>query len=276
MPKTILVLLDGCSYKAATENLGYPEHLVEAGAGAKYRIRGELPSSSRPIYETLLTGLPVSAHGIWNNLTIRQSQCEHVFSLCRKNGLSTAAAAYCWMSELYVRAPFDPLRDRFLENTDSAIQHGMFYFEDNYPDSHVFADATYLLRRYDPDFLLIHPMNIDEAGHAHTAVSPQYAAAAAKANILLSMVLPDLLQAGYSAVVLADHGMNALGLHGGNTAEQRETALYLFAPSARCGNFCRRPLSQLSVAPLICKCLGIAPSEHMRALEELEVDFFEK
>jgi predicted AlkP superfamily pyrophosphatase or phosphodiesterase len=276
MPKTILVLLDGCTFQAATENLGYMEHLVEACAAAKYRVRGELPSSSRPMYETLLTGLPVIVHGIWSNLTVRPSKCENIFSLCRKNGLTTAAAAYSWMSELYVRAPFDPLRDRFLNDEQSAIQHGIFYFEDDYPDSHVFADAAYLLGRHNPDFQLIHSMNIDDIGHAHTSASPQYAAAAAKANILLSMLLPDLIAAGYSVIVTADHGMNAYGLHGGNTAEQRETALYLVAPSSKRGNFARLPISQLSVAPLICKCLGIPPSREMRTLTELEVEFFEE
>ena len=33
--------------------------------------------------------------------------------------------------------------------------------------NHVFADADVLLRRHSPDFLLIHPMNIDNEGHRH-------------------------------------------------------------------------------------------------------------
>ena len=55
MSKTILVLADGLNFDAAAENLGYAEHLIESGKGAKYKVRGELPSLSRPMYETLLT-----------------------------------------------------------------------------------------------------------------------------------------------------------------------------------------------------------------------------
>ena len=55
MSKTIVVLLDACGYEVGTEYLGYLEHLVDYGMAAKYRVRGELPSMSRPMYETLLT-----------------------------------------------------------------------------------------------------------------------------------------------------------------------------------------------------------------------------
>ncbi|HWR23708.1 MAG TPA: alkaline phosphatase family protein [Feifaniaceae bacterium] len=275
MAKTVFILLDGCNYRTATENLGYLEHLTEAGAIAKHRVRGELPASSRPMYETLLTGLPVLEHGVASNLAVRLSRCENIFSLCRKNGLSTAAAAYCWISELYVRAPFSHKTDRFLNDPDCAIQHGVFYFEDNYPDSHVLADATYLLQRHGPDFLMIHTMNIDDAGHAFTCASPQYAKAAAKADMLLSVLVPELTEAGCSVVVTADHGMNGLGLHGGNTDEQRETALYLFSPSARRGDFTRNAIPQLCVAPLLCACLDMERAPGMRSLQELEVPFFE-
>lgn len=64
MKKTIFILLDACQYEAGSRNLGFLEHLTDYGKCAKYKVRGELPSLSRPIYATLLTGLPVSEHGI--------------------------------------------------------------------------------------------------------------------------------------------------------------------------------------------------------------------
>ena len=44
MRKTIFVLLDACQYDAGTRNLGYLEHLIDYGKGAKYKVRGELPA----------------------------------------------------------------------------------------------------------------------------------------------------------------------------------------------------------------------------------------
>lgn len=58
MGKTIFVLLDACGYEIATRYLGYLEHMVDYGLAAKYKVRGELPSMSRPMYETLMTGVP--------------------------------------------------------------------------------------------------------------------------------------------------------------------------------------------------------------------------
>ncbi|WP_174010662.1 hypothetical protein [Rhizobium rhizogenes] len=54
------------------------------------------------------------------------------------------------------------------------IQHGTFYWQDHYPDDHLFADADDLLRRHNPDFLLLHPMSIDDVCHRHGGNSRQY------------------------------------------------------------------------------------------------------
>ena len=86
MKKTIFVLLDACQYEAGTRNLGYLEHLIDYKKGAKYKVKGELPSLSRPMYATLLTGTPVFSHGITTNDTLRTLDCDNVFSLCQKQG----------------------------------------------------------------------------------------------------------------------------------------------------------------------------------------------
>ena len=62
MDKTIFVLLDACQYEAASKYLGYLEHMIDYNKGAKYKVLGELPSLSKPMYATLFTGLPVCKH----------------------------------------------------------------------------------------------------------------------------------------------------------------------------------------------------------------------
>lgn len=44
MNKTVFILLDACQYEAGTRNLGYLEHLIDYQKGAKYKVKGELPS----------------------------------------------------------------------------------------------------------------------------------------------------------------------------------------------------------------------------------------
>ena len=274
MSKTILVLADGLTYEAAGQNLGYPEHLVEQYGYGKAPILGQLPSSSRPIYETLLTGLPVSRHGVANNFLARRSNQTCVFDLCRSHGLSAAASAYFWISELYTEAPFDHVRDCIRLHHDGIIEHGIYYFEDHYPDSHVFVNGEYLRREFDPDFIMIHSMNIDEAGHRYGSASLEYNTAVAKLNVILSNFLPLWLELGYGVIITGDHGMNEFGLHGGNSDLQRLVPLYLFSNGIRLKTETEL-VSQLAIAPLLCGLLGISPSGQMESLHGMGVSLVE-
>jgi len=275
MSKTIFVLIDGLGYEAAEENLGFLEHLAEQGMGIKARVLSELPSSSRPLYETLMTGLPVVRHGIVNNLVIKRSDCRSIFDLCGEKGLKTAASAYYWMSELYSKAPFDMLRDRISLNKSGAVDYGIYYFEDSYPDSHVLADAEYLRTTYDPYFMLVHTMNVDDAGHAGGGGSVEYQKAAAKLNIILSSALPLWIKEGYDILVTSDHGMNEFGLHGGNSPRQREVPLYLVSNKLKKRGCLNETIPQLAVAPMLCQLLDLKKTEEMKSMEELGVDLFE-
>ncbi|MFC0216593.1 alkaline phosphatase family protein [Paenibacillus chartarius] len=264
--KVIMVVLDGLRYDTARTQMGYMNHMVEAGKAACCRVWSELPSLSRPLYEVLLTGTPSSVNGITSNQTVRLSTQTSVFHLAREQGLRTAAAAYYWVSELYNRAPFDPIEDREQHDESRAIQHGKFYYDDSYPDSHLFADAELLRRRENPDFLYIHPMGIDDAGHRYGADSKEYRGKAIMADALLANLAPGWLELGYRVIVTSDHGMNADGQHGGTGVEEREVPLYIMGTAGVKPGYYEERVPQLAVAPLACRLLGLQPSAAMAAL----------
>ena len=220
--KTILVLLDGLNYRVAHDAMGYLQAECAAGRGRLYLLESELPSLSRPLYECILTGVTPVESGVVHNHVSRLSHQQSVFHYARAAGLTTAAAAYHWFSELYNRTPFDAARDRHTDAPELPIQHGHFYYDDGYPDSHLFDDAESLRLRHQPDFLLVHPMNIDDAGHRFGLSSPQYRNAARRADGSLSRYLPEWLAAGYQVLVTADHGMNDDRSHGGVLPEERQ------------------------------------------------------
>jgi predicted AlkP superfamily pyrophosphatase or phosphodiesterase len=266
--RVILILLDGLRFDTAQTCLGYLGHLLENAQAGLYRIQAELPTLSRPLYEVLLTGTPVSTNGIGANDVVRLSHQSSVFHLASQAGLITAAAAYAWFSELYNRAPFDPLRDRDQHHPELPIQHGRFYWADGYPDSHLFADAEMLRRAYDPDFMLVHSMGIDHAGHVYGADTKEYRGSALAVDTLLSHCVPRWREAGYTLLVTADHGMNADGQHGGTLPEVREVPLFCIGDGFEPGVHPHR-LSQLEVAPLLCALLGVAPAPGMRSPSSL-------
>jgi predicted AlkP superfamily pyrophosphatase or phosphodiesterase len=265
LSKVILVLSDGLRYDTAVAGMGTLGHLVEAKLASLYKVTGELPSMSRPIYETVHTGLPVSEHGIVSNLVVRGSTKPNLFRSAREAGKTTAAAAYCWFSELYNRAPYDPIEDREIDDASLPIQHGRFYTQDDYSDIELFATAGMLVRRFTPDYLLVHPMGMDYMGETHGADSGEYRNHAIRQDMWLATYLIEWMERSYSILVTADHGMNADGLHGGTTPEVREVPLYLIRPGIAGKGDTQEIVSQLQIAPTICKLLGIPVPGTMKA-----------
>ncbi|APU29363.1 nucleotide pyrophosphatase [Ectopseudomonas alcaliphila JAB1] len=252
----ILVVLDGLSYQVAQHALGHLLAYCQAGRAALYKLDCALPALSRPLYECILTGVAPIDSGIVHNDVVRLSNQRSIFHYARDAGLTTAAAAYHWVSELYNRAPFQAARDRHTSDESLPIQHGHFYYADHYPDSHLLADADSLRQRHAPNLLLVHPMNIDDAGHQHGLDSPQYRNAARRADVLLAEYIQTWLDAGYQILVTADHGMNADRSHNGLLPEEREVPLIVLG-SAFSLDPAARP-QQTELCGTICQLLGAA------------------
>jgi len=259
----VLVLSDALRYDTAVAGMGFLGHLVEIKTASLYKVIGELPSLSRPMYETVHTGLPVTEHGVVSNLVVRRSNVPNIFQAAREAGKTTAAAAFRWFSELYNRAPYDPIDDREVDNESSLIQHGRFYAEGTYPDSELFATAGSLVRKFAPNYLLVHPMAMDIFGHKYSADSREYRNHAIRQDMMLANLIPEWMGRGYNILVTGDHGMNADGMHGGTTPDVREVPLYLIRPSLPGEGDTGSVLSQLQIAPTVCKLLGIPIPETM-------------
>ncbi|WP_370514570.1 alkaline phosphatase family protein [Endozoicomonas sp. OPT23] len=253
--KVILIILDGLNYEVARDCLGNLMAYVELFKARLFKLRCELPSLSRPMYETIITGTRPIDHGVVHNDIIRNSRIESIFSLARSQKLTTAAAAFHWVSELYNDCPFEMMEGRYQNDPEQLIQHGIFYWQEQYPDSHLFADAEHLRVNNDPDFLLIHPMNIDHAGHRSGLLSADYHLAAKTVDTVLAEYMQKWLPLGYQILVTSDHGMNAECNHGGTTREEREVPLFLLGDSFSWLDDLQP--EQLHICGIVCETLGI-------------------
>ena len=263
MNKIILVLSDALRYDAALEGMGYLGHLVETKLASLYKIVGELPSMSRPMYETIHTGLPASEHGIVANSIVRLSTKPNIFQSVRDAGKVTAATAYYWFSELYNHAPYDRVNDREVDDEARSIQHGRFYTEDDYPDPELFAAAGMLVHRFFPDYILLHPMGMDHHGTEFGSDSPQYRNQAIKQDMWLAPYIAEWMELGYIILVTGDHGINKDGAHGGPAREQREVPLYLIKPNQEGLGDTGKTVSHLQIAPTILTLLDLPIPETM-------------
>lgn len=263
MEKVILVLSDALRYDVAVSNMGFLCHLVEAELASLYKIAGELPSMSRPMYETIHTGLQSSAHGVVANSIVRLSNKPNVFRSAREAGRVTAAAAYYWYSELYNRAPYHAIEDRETDDPSLNIQHGRFYTMDEYPDIELFNSAGGLVRRFAPDYLLIHPMGMDYHGETYGADSKEYRNHAIRQDAWLAPFLQEWMGLGYTILVTGDHGINKDGGHGGAAVDQREVPLFCIRPKVRVRGEAGELVSHLQIAPTILKLMDVPIPETM-------------
>lgn len=261
MNRLVFVLLDGLGAATARRCMSYLRALTEAGQARHTELEAQLPPLSRPLYTTLLCGLSPVQSGILRNDDARLCPAPTIFQRARDAGLSTAAAAYCWISELCNRAPFMPERDRLTDDPSLPVSHALFYSQDAYPDDELFRDAEALRLRHAPDLLLVHSMGVDCAGHAAGADAAAYREAARTADGLLARYLPRWLEAGYAALITSDHGMDADCAHYDSTEQARRVPLWL---AGRAWKGLPLPARQTQVAGLALAALGLATAEKAR------------
>ncbi|MCB2102028.1 MAG: alkaline phosphatase family protein [Rhodobacterales bacterium] len=255
-----LVVLDGMKYDTATAHLTFLERLVDAGRGRRWRMECAMPSLSRPLYETLHTGLAPDDHGVTKNDDVRLSTAaDNIFSVAREAGRTTAASAFSWMHELYNEAPFDAGRHTHVAAPDRPIQYGWFYEPEEQPDAEVFHHASRLIVERAPDYILVHPMGMDFAGHGHGGRSAEYRDRAIAMNAVLARHLPDWLARGYQVMVTSDHGMDDAGSHGGDTPDERLVPFYWLGSPAGAEQAPRpdETVSQLAVAATVLGAMGL-------------------
>jgi predicted AlkP superfamily pyrophosphatase or phosphodiesterase len=258
MNKVILVLCDALRYDVARDNMGFLGHLVETKQASLYKMIGELPSMSRPMYETVHTGVASSVHGVVANSVVRLSKMPNVFQSVRGSGGVTAAAAFCWVSELYNRAPYDTINDKEVDDENLTIQHGRFYTEDDYPDLELFRTAALLVRKFAPDYLLVHPMGMDYRGETFGSDTKEYRNHATTQDMYLAPLLMEWKDLGHTVLVTGDHGINKDGSHGGSTSEQREVPFFIIQRDGQGKGNTDEVVSQLQLAPTILKLLGLS------------------
>jgi len=262
--KVILVMIDGLRDDTAAQHMGYMEHLVEQGVARRFTVIAEMPSVSRPLYETIHTGTPPHVHSVTSNQVVRRSRMPNVFEIAARHGKVTAAAAYCWISELYNAAPYDPVEHSEVNEAALAIRHGRFYTTDDFPDASLFLQAELLVRRFGPDYLLVHPMGMDHAGHVFGAPSREYDNHAVLVDDLLANRVPGWLERGYCVLVTADHGMNSNHMHGGSGGDVRRVPLYLVRTGMTASSEPQPAVSQLCIAPTVLHLLGLPIPGSMR------------
>ncbi len=213
---------------------------------------GPIPLS-RPVYAAISTGVEQDRTGVRLNAHSFPCPAESVWRVARGQGLDvTGISDVAWWTELFPKG-FD----------DFAIV----------PEAENYFGPSQLLRL--GDLTLFHPDYVDEAGHMHGAVSPEYGAAVARADRELSMLLDGVDLHRDLVVVTADHGHAPWGGHGGRTNDIEHVITCFAGRGVRhVDDGVSATMLSRTIGPALSALLAIPFPRHMRAGDDdLDVVF---
>jgi len=196
---------------------------------------------SRPVYSLLSTGLEVDRSGARNNDLVSALRAESVWDVAAHAGLRVAVVSHLpWWRELFPAA-----FARAVELPE---------------DENVFDAAAQL----HADALVIHPLDVDTAGHASGAASPAYEAAVDRVDAQ-ALAWLDTVDLQHEVVVFtADHGHVDAGGHGAQQPEVRRV-LACFAGKSIAARTGAAAIDSRIIAPAIAVALGLRFPKNMRA-----------
>lgn len=237
--KIIMILCDGMRADTAFKEFGYVNSLCNnSNIGTRTTSIVDNPSVSKTNYETLHTGVPALIHGITSNLVQSKSKMErNIFRDLTNANKTTAVVGSSWFYDLYGKDKYLYIKHKELNNNDGEdITYGRF-FSDDIPDAvddsseglaHTFQLADFLIYKYHPDYLLIHVMTPDDAGHAN-GIGKEYSKTVSKIDSVLGATVPRWFEMGYDVLITSDHGMDINHNHGGSKCDVMRAPLYILS-----------------------------------------------
>ncbi|NLI70146.1 MAG: sulfatase-like hydrolase/transferase [Firmicutes bacterium] len=260
-----LIIVDGLRVDGM-DSMPYLSELASQGGYGIMTVPE--PTFSRPAYARIITGASSSITGINSNMQARKLDIPTIYDLAVSQGLTTGASAYKWFYEIAVGTPYRTgkgCENRTIKDRTLPIQYG-YYYDDNddytYDDREIFAQGKGIMEEHTPNFLIVHSMEVDMAGHNHGGTSVEYRERVKENDLYIRELVEAIPHPEKSIVmVMGDHGHIDRGGHGGPEKEAIETPLVIWGHNVLTGS--ADGYTQLDLAPTIAALLGMPFSTYM-------------
>ncbi len=243
--RAVLVLIDALRYDTSTKTDVMPFLNQLRAQGASATMHSRTPSYSAPGYSVLMTGAwPDLSDGPAMNpegkdLPRTWTQ-DNLFTAAHTAGLKTAVSGYFWFQGLIPQNAVDA--SFYTEGEDKAADVDV-----------VNAALPWLAGDY--QLILIHIDQVDYAGHHEGgARSPNWDAAANRADTLLQEFVSHLDLKLDTVIVFSDHGQIDAGGHGGQDPIVLVEPFVMAGAGVAPGKY--GDISMVNVAPTVAALLG--------------------
>ncbi len=240
--RVVLIIVDGMRDDITRTGMPALDRLRQYGTDAT--LLTEQPSLSYPNWTTILTGAPQTITGVTTNWWEGRVPVPTVMDSAREAGKRVAVVGPTDFADLYGIKPGVSVKLRD-------------WPEDGYLSKTLVDDALRIVREQDPQFVVLHLPDLDEAGHDFGGTSAQYRAVAAKIDADLGRLVATLQDEQTAFVVVADHGHIASGGHGGWEPEVNRVPFIVAGAGARLSGQTTGTLDQVS--PTVALLGGFMP-----------------
>lgn len=219
----VVIGIDGLRHDMIRDHAPHLTQLIDTGCYATGTLP-YVPTDSGPGWASTLTGVWPGKHGITSNEFASHDLAGYPDFLTRLEMVSPGATTYAAVDW----APLGAADSGGPMITNAGRR---FVLDDPFDpgDRQVAADAAGHLRAVAPDASFIYFGQVDEAGHAHDAVGPEYTAAIATVDSYVEQVVsavrsrPSYEQEDWLFLLVTDHGHRPEGGHGGDSDLERTT-----------------------------------------------------
>jgi len=240
--QVVLVVVDGLRVDAFNK-MKYVSSLKEKGA--YFVLKTGQPSLSYPTWATIATGAWQDMTGVTTNWFEGPVKLDSIFSLATENGMTSYIVGSEGWDKLFGNAATEVYarewKDAYYTFDEQTLDKALEYLKKN------------------PNLLLVHFVDTDEAGHDFGGASPEYQKYADHIDTLIEKLHRNMSEDSI-LIVTADHGQIDRGGHGGWEDIVTNVPLVMVGKGIEQGDFGKA--EQTDIAPTVTNLLGL-PDPHM-------------
>ncbi len=246
----IAIVIDGCR----------ADRLLEARTPFLDRLRREsvdyvdtstvYPARTVTGFSSMFTGAPPGAHGMSSNFVPNLGiKCESIFDSLRASGLTGKMVGIAHL--------VDAFGEHDVETVTAVTDNDEI-------DEALAARARAVIRRDDPDLLVLQLLSVDQTGHARGSYNSEYLAKIEETDRIIERFLEWCDSTGYlegaTVLITSDHGQGiGIGGHGHMSPPERYVPCVMWGEGVEPRGPVAEPRSVMDVAPTIAYFLGAAP-----------------
>lgn len=239
--RLVLVIVDGMRDDVSREAM--PSLDTLRGYGSDLVLTVPQPSLSFPNWTTILTGASQQVSGVTTNWFDRRVSAPTIMDTARAAGLKVGVVGPKDFETLFGVAPGPLVSLRP-------------WPKGGYLTSTLVDDAIRIVKTGQPDLLVVHFPDLDEAGHGSGGASSEYRDTAARIDADLARLVSATASDSVTYLVTADHGHIDSGGHGGWEPVATRVPFVLAGAGA---SLTKGEGRLTGVAPTVAVLLGIRP-----------------